>query len=48
MLNNFIEITMIITLIGAILSSIAWVGLSYTWWKMERKRAKNNRNNSIH
>jgi len=25
---------------AAVLSAIFWIGLSYTWWKMERKRIK--------
>jgi hypothetical protein len=47
MLNNFITVATVVALSAAILSSIAWVGLSYTWWRMERKRAKNNKNSSI-
>ena len=36
-----------IVLGAAILSSIFWVGLSYTWWKLERKRVKKIRENDF-
>lgn len=29
-----------IVLVAAILSSIFWIGLSFTWWQLERKRVK--------
>lgn len=36
-----------IVLGAALLSSIFWVGLSYTWWKLERKRVKRIQENEI-
>lgn len=35
-----IQIAAYIVLGAAIVSSIFWVGLAYTWWKLERKRIK--------
>ena len=36
-----------IVLGAALLSSIFWIGLSYTWWKLERKRIKKNAENDF-
>ena len=36
------------TVLGAaLISSIFWIGLSYTWWKLERKRIKKNEENNF-
>lgn len=30
----------VIALIGAVISSICWICLSFTWWRMEKRRVK--------
>lgn len=36
-----------IVLSAALVSSIFWIGLAYTWWKLERKRIKKIQENEI-
>lgn len=38
-----IRIAAYIVLVASLISSIFWVGLAYTWWKMEKKRTKKAR-----
>ncbi len=37
------EIAAYVTLCGAIISSIFWIFLSYTWWHSEKKRIKKSK-----
>ena len=39
-LNIYVQIVAYVALTAAIISSIFWVLLSYTWWKSEKKRIK--------
>lgn len=36
-----------ILLIGATISSIFWIGLSFMWWRLERDRIKKNKKNDF-
>ena len=45
--NLLLQIAAYIALTAAVVSSIFWIGLSYTWWKLERKRIKKNANIEI-
>lgn len=38
-----IRIAAYIVLGAALISSIFWVGLAYTWWKMEKRRTKKSK-----
>lgn len=42
-----LRIAAYIVLGAALLSSIFWIGLSYTWWKLERKRIKKIQENDF-
>ena len=42
-LNVYIQIAAYITLTAAVVSSIFWIFLSYTWWKSEKRRIKKTR-----
>lgn len=42
-LNMLIQIVAYITLSAALISSIFWIFLSYTWWKSEKKRIKKSK-----
>ena len=36
-----------IVLGAALLSSVFWIGLSYTWWKLKKKRVKRIQENNF-
>jgi len=36
-----------IVLTAALISSIFWIGLSFTWWRMEKKRIKKIQENDF-
>jgi len=42
-LNVYIQIAAYITLTAAVISSVFWIFLSYTWWKSEKRRIKKTR-----
>lgn len=46
-MNLFIKIAIYIVLSAAVLSSLFWVFLSFTWWKLEKNRIKRLENNEI-
>ena len=45
--NILFQIAAYTVLIAALISSIFWIGLSFTWWKLERKRIKKSQENNF-
>ena len=45
--NMLVTIAAYVVLGAALISSIFWIGLSFTWWKLERKRIKRNQENDF-
>lgn len=46
-LNILFQIAAYVVLTAALISSIFWVGLSFTWWKLERQRIKKVKENNF-
>lgn len=40
--SNLFMLAGCIALVGAIISSICWICLSFTWWRLEKRRIKKN------
>lgn len=45
--NILFQIAAYTVLIAALISSIFWIGLSFTWWKLERRRIKKSQENNF-
>lgn len=39
-INIYVQIAAYVALTAALISSIFWIFLSYTWWRSEKKRIK--------
>jgi uncharacterized membrane protein len=42
-INIYVQIAAYVALTAALISSIFWIFLSYTWWRSEKKRIKKSR-----
>lgn len=45
--STLITIAAYIVLAAALISSIFWIGLAFTWWRLEKKRIKKNAENTF-
>ena len=42
-INIYVQIAADVALTAALIASIFWIFLSYTWWRSEKKRIKKSR-----